>query len=408
MTTSSGKLGVTEITNEDGINDFLGLNPPKFNLDPTKRVPTDNTNANKTETSDSGVEFKIDENELFTQDPGNNAERVEEIKEDTEDKKGAFDSLFKGDSKKEEEKAQVNTSVTSEDEETEIFSQLGAGLVKLGVLSTPDNDDKFTWTQDSFIERLEIAKTKGAEEMIVDFLDNVENGQELFQALFVDKVPIESFAALSKTLVDFSKIDISYAAGDNQEKNQVRVITEYLKALGQEESEIQSRIDWLKDTDKLDDYAGKYKVKLVEKSAEDRQHEQDKAKVLEGNKVREKYEFHSSMVKELRAAVTAKEIDGLPITDKEANELFLYATKPAYRVPATGQELSEFDKSFMELKKDPKKFIKLVKLVKNGLEIKDAVKVQSSKETNKIFNTLKRSAKLGSSPQDDPFLSILK
>ena len=64
------------------------------------------------------------------------------------------------------------------------------------------------------------------------------------------------------------------------------------------------------------------------------------------------------------------------MTGQEANELFLYATKPAYRVPATGQELSEFDKSFMELKKDPKKFIKLVKLVKNGLEIKDAVKVQ--------------------------------
>ena len=415
MTTSSGKLGVTEITNEDGINDFLGLNPPKFNLDPTKRVVTENTNANKTETSDSGKEFKIDENELFTQDPGNNAEKFETIKEEEEEKdskKDAFDSLFKGDKKepenKEEEKVENKTESSSDIDETEVFSQLGEGLVKLGILSAPENDDKFSWNQESFIERLEVAKSKGAEEMIMDFLDNVENGQELFQALFVDKMPIENFAGLSKAMVDYSKIDISYTAGENQEKNQVKVITEYLKALGQEESEINSRIDWLKDTNKLDDYADKYKGKLVEKIAEERQIEQDRAKALEENKVREKHEFQTSMAKELRAAVTAKEIDGLPITDKEANELFLYATKPAYRVPSTGQELSEFDKSFMELKKDPKKFIKLVKLVKNGLEIKDAVKVQSSKDTNKIFNTLKRSAKIGTNPQDDPFLSILK
>lgn len=385
------KLGVTEITNEAGINEFLGLNPPKFDLSNPQKVVTENTTPNKKETV-AGKEFTIDESQLFIQDPANNAEKVDPIIPEV---------------KKDETTVGENIKEEDTPEEGEIFSQLGAGLVKMGILTTPENDDKFTWTQESFVERLEEAKVKGAEAMVTDFLENVENGTELFQALFVDRVPIEKYAGLSKAIVDFSTIDITTTAGENQERNQVKVITEYLKALGQEEGEINSRLDWLKDTNKLDEYAGNYKKKLVDKIAEERQNEQAKAKALEANKLKEKNDFQASMAQELRAAVLAKEIDGLPITNTEAEELFVYATKPAYRVPSTGQELSEFDKAFMELKKDSKKFIKLVKLVRSGLEIKDAVKVQSSKETNKIFNNLKRSARVGGANNED-LLSVLK
>lgn len=385
-------LGVTEITNEDGINDFLGIDKPKFDL--TSKENTAVPEKGKTVTIDE-KELAIDENELFGILP---EEKLKKIEATDEKEKGQEDEGLL-------ETAKETPPQIDVDENT-IFSQLGEGLSKLGVLSLPEDSKDFQWNQESFIERLEAAKLEGAENIVQDYLQAVENGEELFKALFIDKVPIESFANYTKSIIDYSSIDVSENAGDNREKNQTRVVRDYLKTLGQEDEEINSQIEYLKDTDKIGAFSEKYKAKLVERSIKERENAVLQAKTLEQQKIKEKETFLSSMATELRAAVKNKELDGFPISEKEANELFVYSTKPVWKIPSTGQELSDFDKALMELRKDPKAFIKLAKLVKNGLDIKDAVKTQSTKENNKIFNNLKQAAKVSGAKDEDPFLKL--
>ena len=100
----------------------------------------------------------------------------------------------------------------------------------------------------------------------------------------------------------------------------------------------------------------------------------------------------------------AKEIDGIPFSLKEAKELLEYATKPVYEHTQTKEKLSEFDKALLEVKKDPKQYIKLVKLIKNGLNIKSAVEKKASEITKDGFDFFGKKAT--PTATKDPFLDL--
>jgi len=306
---------------------------------------------------------------------------------------------------KEEETQSAPPIENKEDlDPTEIFSQLGEGLSKLGVIPEPSDKENFVWTQESFIEQLEIAKQTGAEELLKDLVSEIDNGSELFQALFIDKVPVTNFAQYTKAIIEYDNIDVS-TPSDNLEKNQRRVVRDYLMSIGHEETEIDDQIEYLADTQKLGATAEKYKAKLIENTTKIRENEIAKAKTLERNRILEKERFLNDMAEEVRAAIKVKEIDGFPVSENEAKELFRYATTPVYKMSGTNQELTEFDKSILEIRKNPKQFLKLAKLVKNGLDIKEAVKKESSRNTDQIFKYVKKSVE--GQQAIDPFAEIL-
>ena len=328
-------LGITEITNEKSINDFLGLDTPAPILESTGNSQTVKTpvDTKKTEKTETGKEFVIDEAALFAGDivPIEETKKAPEVENTTET-----------------DKAPDTTKTTSTtDDETEIFSKLGEGFSKLGVLTAPEDDKEFKWTKESFIERFEVAKIEGAQGILSDIITEVENGEELFKALFIDKLPVTDYAKFSSTIVDYSTINLK------SETNQETIVRKFLQDLGQDDEDVNSTIEYLKDTDKLKDTAAKYKDKLVEKTKRERQNALAEAQAKEQAKEIQKKQFLSSVSSELSKAVQAKEIDGIPISLKEAKELLEYATKPVYEHTQTKEKLSEFDKALLEVKKDP-------------------------------------------------------
>ena len=379
-------LGITEITNEKSINDFLGLDTPAPILESTGNSQTVKTpvDTKKTEKTETGKEFVIDEAALFAGD----IVPIEETKKDPEVENTT-----------ETDKAPDTTKTTpTTDDETEIFSKLGEGLSKLGVLTAPEDNKDFKWNRDSFIERLETAKIEGAQSILSDIITEVENGEELFKALFIDKLPVTDYAKFSNAIVDYSTMDLK------SEANQETIVRKFLQDLGQDDEDVDSTIEYLKDTDKLKDTAVKYKDKLVEKTERERQNALAEAQAKEQAKEIQKKQFLSSVSSELSKAVQAKEIDGIPFSLKEAKELLEYATKPVYEHTQTKEKLSEFDKALLEVKKDPKQYIKLVKLIKNGLNIKSAVEKKASEITKDVFDFFGKKAT--PTATKDPFLDL--
>jgi hypothetical protein len=279
----------------------------------------------------------------------------------------------------------------AEDDDT--YKTLSADLLRLGVFtknSEEESEENISIkTPEEFLERFGLEKKKGAINILDNFLSQFgDEYRSMFDAVFVKGVKPQDY------LSSFSKIEAIKDLDLTQESNQERIVKAYYKGLKWDDAKIEARISKLKDYGDLADEATTYHEVLLNK-------EKETAESLERQKTEETQRTKEKEVTTKKAyqRILAEKLknldfDGIPLTEKEAEEALQYLTDKKYKL-ASGELLAEFDKDVMELNRPENHEIKLKMglLLRKKLDLTPIKKATISKKSDALFTLSTKNAK---------------
>jgi hypothetical protein len=183
---------------------------------------------------------------------------------------------------------------------------------------------------------------------------------------------------------NLSELDI--AVEDNQEK----ILRQYYNNLKWPLDKIDSKIQKLKNSMDLEEEAQTAYERLLEEEQEKFETLQATKKQQEQTRIAAQTKTKETLNKSLNAAITAKQIAGIPVDIAVAKELLSDLTQEKYHIPATGEKLTEFDKTILELKKPENAELKLklyllYKTLLKDPELSTVKKAGTSETTSKAF-----------------------
>lgn len=279
----------------------------------------------------------------------------------------------------------------SDDEDVNYFEIFGKGLAKAGVLEFEEGEDpeSLEWSEESFLAKMNESIEKKAWDTLEEIAMETygEDGVKLVEDIFINKVPIHEYLKMfnNEQVVDNINLD--------NEGNQERVFRLYLAKTGMDEDEIEDQLNYARDNDRLYSYAKKYHSKLVDKMKQERDMlaQENAARVQQmQEKERERQEYYAKVLEE---SINKGEIEGYPINQNSASELFDFVLSKPHVLP-NGQRISDFEYKLAKMRQEePSKFLAVAKLVQSGLDLTPVKKKGVSEETNSIFNELKTKTK---------------
>lgn len=279
----------------------------------------------------------------------------------------------------------------SDDSEPNDFEIFAKGLTQAGMLDV-ENPDEIEWNQESFLAAMEETINNKAwsqlEELALETYG--EAGVKLVEDIFINKVPVAEYLQMFNNEQVVENVDLS------SEDNQERIFRVYLSKTGMDDDEIEDQLNYARDNDRLGAYAEKYHGKLLEKMQQERASlaAESEARVQDiQRREQEREELYASTLNE---AIKTGEIEGYPINDKSANDLFSFVLDKPHQLP-NGQRITDFEYKLAQMRQnDPKKFLAVARLVQNDLDLTPVKKKAVSEETNNLFNGLKTKAKTSS------------
>lgn len=310
------------------------------------------------------------------------------------DGKDALENILFG--KQPEEEGKETT--TQEDEggeepEENTYKTLSKDLLRLGVFSKNSEDESEESIEidnpEQFLERFNLEKKKGAVNILDNFLSQFgDDYRKMFDAVFVNGVKPQEY------LSSFAKIESFSGMNLEDESNQEMIVRNYYKGLKWDDQKIETRINKLKDYGDLEDEAKTYHEVLLNKEKEKAESiASEKAREREAEKEKE-ITVRKSYQRILHEKLKAQEVDGIPLTQKDAEETLTYLTDKKYKL-ASGELLSEFDKDLMELNRpeNHELKIKLGLLLKKKLDLTSVKKTTISKKSDQLFSLTAKNAK---------------
>lgn len=320
-------------------------------------------------------------------------------KEEKPDGKEALDKILFGSGEEDTpDKDAPEEKPVEEGGEDETYKTLSKDLLRLGVFTKNSDDepeDLGIEQPEQFLERFNLEKKKGAVNILDNFLSQFgEDYRKMFDAVFVNGVKPQEY------LNSFAKIEAISEMNLEDESNQERVIRAYYKDLKWDEQKIESRIAKLKDYGDLEDEAKTFHEVLLNKEKEKAASiERQKAEEIQEQKNKE-LNTKKSYQRILHEKLKAQEIDGIPLTEKDAKEALDYLTEKKYKL-ASGELLSEYDKDLMELNRpeNHELKIKLGLLLRKKLDLTSVKKTTISKKSDQLFTLTTRNAKNTSKEQ---------
>jgi hypothetical protein len=288
----------------------------------------------------------------------------------------------------EEEEEEDLESDDDDDEEENYFEIFGKGLVKAGMLDVAEDED-IEWNEQTFLakmsETIEDRAWNQLEEMAVETYG--EAGVQMIEDIFINKVPVQEYLQRFANEQIVENVDLSV------EENQERVFRLYLAKTGMDEDEIQDQLNYARDNDRLEAYSQKYHVKLIEKMQQERAAlaQESEARV---QAMRQKEEEREQLYADvLDGAIASGSIEGYPINEQAASELFDFVLSKPHVLP-NGQRISDFEYKLAKMRQeDPSKFLAVAKLVQSDLDLTPVKRKAVTEETNTLFNDLKTKSK---------------
>lgn len=305
-----------------------------------------------------------------------------------------------------EEEEEEAVEEEDEEESDNPFKVFADGLIQAGMLDV-ENPEEVEWSEDTFISAMEETVDNRMwgklEELAMETYG--EAGVKLVEDVFINKVPIGEYLQMFSNEQVVDNVDLS------NEDNQERIFRLYLAKTGMDEDEIEDQLNYAKDNDRLESYATKYKGKLMEKMQEDRAKLAQEAEARVQEMRRKEEEREESYAKVLEDSIKQGDIEGYPINDKDAEELFSFVLNKPHVLP-NGQRISDFEYRLATMRQeDPKKFLAVARLVQKDLDLSPVKKKAVSEETNTIFKGLKTKTKTSSKSskkQEDLFAKYFK
>lgn len=278
-----------------------------------------------------------------------------------------------------------------DDSDFDAFKEFGKALAKGGVLLLEDGEDaeKIEWNQDVFMEKFESTIETKAFELIENLAleRHGEEGIQMIKDILINGVSIPQYLSRFQQEIDLEDVDLS------DEGNKIAVMREYLARTGVDEDEAEDRIKFAIDNDKLDEYAPKYHQKLVQASRKQREYMAEQARQQKEQQEQFERQRRENYKKVLTDAIKDGELEGYPVTPKDATELISFIDNKVYTLQ-NGQKITSFEYKLAKLRhEDPKKFLAFAKLLQADLDLAPVKRTAVTNETNEIFNELKNKTK---------------
>lgn len=280
-----------------------------------------------------------------------------------------------------------------EAEEENPFAVFAKGLAQVGrlVLDEDEDPDQINWDEETFIEKFDETVDNSAwsrlEELATEAMG--EEGVRIIEDLFINKVPVHQYLASFQQQQSFENIDLS------NERAQAAVVDYYLRSVVGEtdEAEIADQINYMKNNDTLAKKATNFQQKLIanesrhrEAMAAEAQARQQQMEAFE----QERIQMYAEIAEE---AVQNGELYGLPFNSQDYDRVLNSALSKEYVLP-NGQKITPFEYKLASLRKDdPAKYLQIVKLVEDGVDLTPVMNRGVTKKTNEIFKGLQNKTK---------------
>lgn len=385
---SFSNLGVTSTEELDGVQAgefFLNSNP-----DDIKAVVKP---AAKPEEEDEEEEVKVDPKKAVKKDPkvkkeiSTEEEPIREIKD-----KQLYDVLEEKSDEEDEDEEVKPTTEEGDSPEVNAYNSIAQELLNQGLFTLDDDEESLELSSpEELLERFQYESKKQASFVIDKFLGRFgDNYRDMFENVFVRGInPVDYLNRYTK-VEGIKDLDLA------DEANQEKVVRELYRSEGRSSEYIEKKITQLKNYNDLLDESTEAQKILVERQ----QKEIDTAaanKQAELNRIAAiRNEYVNNVGKILQDKMKTKDFDGIPVDKKFAEDTFAYTTQERYQTP-DGQLLTSFDRDILDLKRPENHEMKvkvamLLQLLKEDPTLSKLAKRAVSKETNKLFQGLEKSA----------------
>lgn len=298
----------------------------------------------------------------------------------------------------EEEKEQTNQKTTKVSSKSTLEFLKEKGLINFELGEGEELTDELA--EEKLEDFLDDSIAAGVDEMIKDLPDALKN-----MIKFVNNGG--DFATLLTKMSSNVSSSINKNTDMTKEENQVLAISADLKEQGYDDEYIETHIQVLKDTGKLETMSSKSFKKITTKQSVEEQAELDRvAKAKEETKKKQR-EFKTKLTTHISSL---KEVKGLPLSVNDQKELPAYISDVNVQL-ADGRVTTGLQKDLFSIFGDKDKLVLLAKLVKSEFDFSSIAKKEVSKfskEVNKeLQNTTTIKGSKGSSQKQKRSLADL-
>jgi hypothetical protein len=298
---------------------------------------------------------------------------------------------FEGDEtdEDEEEENQENQEGDAEEsaEEVSEFEEISKELYNLGIFQEDEEGNRVVAkTGEELAEMFQEANRRGASEWLHNFLSSRgEDRMEIFDAIFVKGVDPREYFDTYNTLLDFSELDAS------QEEDQKQIFREYYKRQNWSPEQIEKKLQRELDAGYLSEDAPEMLDKILDQDKKELEFKALRKEAEEKKKKEADLQYRTAVQENLTQAIKARELQGFPITEKQASQIASFLLQPAYKSPS-GEILSEYDAMILESRKPENisKRILQAYLHLNNYDLSKLEKRAITKESSKVFGGIKR------------------
>lgn len=301
----------------------------------------------------------------------------------------------------EEEGEEEETEEGEEEEESgeeNPFAIFAKGLAKVGrlVLDEDEDPEKIQWDEEKFIEKFDETVDNSAwsrlEELATDAMG--QEGLRVIEDLFINKVPVHQYLASFQQQQSLEELDMS------NERNQVELVRYYLRSVvGEDENEIMDQIEYMKSNETLEKKAVNFQRKLAANEEQVRQRMATESQARQQQMEQFEQQRIQTYSEIAETAVKAGELNGLPFSNKDYERVLNSALSKEYVLP-NGQKITPFEYKLATLRKDdPAKYLQIVKLVEDDVNLAPIMKKGVTEKTNEIFKGLQSKTKTSSKPR---------
>lgn len=340
------------------------------------------------EWDDNELEFfgqaKDEESSKETTDPEKEKEEKEKEEEKKEDRKEEDEE----EEKKEEDKSpepfsEITDETKSEEkksEEDDFFKTLAVGLKDKGVFSFTDIPDK-NIDENQFVKLYEDEVEARVQDTFEGFFEELDDDGKEFLKYKKDGGSTEEFFRMKKDVSEYPEGDIT---DENFQKRLLKFYYNNIEKL--DVDDIDERMEWLEEGDKIEKYAKKYNNKIQQIKKDKQKRFTEHQKELADDEEDKKLQFQDDIKNTLDSTDSIKDF---PITRKDKSELLAFITKPVIKV-GKNRYITGLQKELRELSKDNKKLILLAKLLKSDFDMSAVEKKERTKQTRELKSDLQR------------------
>lgn len=331
--------------------------------------------------------LEVDVVNIASKDEAKTEEDKEKIKKEEEEEK-IVDEQFKD----------FETGIPAEDEEEEKTS------TKKPVSSVTNSKQTLEFLKEKGLVDYELEEGKElTEELAEDLLeDSWENALDTAIEETIKELPQEV-----KDLIKFAskggdvnqllaKMATQAVSGINKnsdissEEVQVAAISADLSSQGYDQEYIDSQIEFLKDSNKLEAIATKAFNKIVAKQEQETESEVTQAKLIQENRKKQAREYRSTITSHIN---TLSEVGGLPISKQDRSVLPSYISEPNVELQ-DGRVVSEMQADLFKVMADKDKITLLAKLLKSDFDFSAIARKQQTAATRDIKSKVENAEKI--------------